>query len=427
MDSDTFAVLESTARHIFEEDLPLDPDECHMLGIDFDALSSLVNQMSVRALKAARGQDPLLIQAILSRISLSSSNTHLGKEHNVLSQSDESSKTEESNREYQGSYATEPSCSCASIAHRFRINGYKMARLVLEAKYGKNALTVQQLLTENPVLFEEDKVLHGELLRCMSYDRFNSHPCEQLKECVGHEYEEYLIERLTQQNMCFETEAELRSRGKPRTPDILFRVPMAVSRNSVHKISGNLLATDSVTLQTGIGAASMTRTLPVSSATAWDDSDPSDAYTSRLVADGATSASSPARGASHNHGTQSQAPHTSNISLKLLPPDSEPTPFAATAENLAVVNWIDSKALFADQETFAEHFEQLRGYINRYGRGLVIYWHGYHAQITQSDLFLSTNGMVLLADTFPREWISPSDKEAPTMSSTYADSPLSSL
>ncbi|CAM9556872.1 unnamed protein product [Phaeothamnion confervicola] len=40
-----------------------------------------------------------------------------------------------------------------------------------------------------------------------------------------------------------------------------------------------------------------------------------------------------------------------------------------------VVNWIDSKAMFGDPETFRrDHFAQLVSYVNRYGPGMVIYW-----------------------------------------------------
>jgi hypothetical protein len=48
----------------------------------------------------------------------------------------------------------------------------------------------------------------------------------------------------------------------------------------------------------------------------------------------------------------------------------------------------------------------------------------FHAH-ARSDLFCSTDGMILLADTFPREWLSPlKDTAAPTTPTTSADAAL---
>jgi hypothetical protein len=38
-----------------------------------------------------------------------------------------------------------------------------------------------------------------------------------------------------------------------------------------------------------------------------------------------------------------------------------------------VINWIDSKGMFADEETFEENHEQLKSYVNRYGAEHVVY------------------------------------------------------
>lgn len=48
------------------------------------------------------------------------------------------------------------------------------------------------------------------------------------KNCTGKEFESYLETRLRALNVCFETEAELRLSGKPKTPDILLSIPMFV-------------------------------------------------------------------------------------------------------------------------------------------------------------------------------------------------------
>ena len=42
-----------------------------------------------------------------------------------------------------------------------------------------------------------------------------------------------------------------------------------------------------------------------------------------------------------------------------------------------IVNWIDSKASFSDPLVHVEKgVEQFQGYVNRFGPGMVIYWHG---------------------------------------------------
>jgi hypothetical protein len=128
-----------------------------------------------------------------------------------------------------------------------------------------------------------------------------------MRECLGNEYEEILVQRLTDMKLCFETEAQQRRRGKPKTPDILFFIPMAV-----------------------------------------------------------VTASSP-----------------------------EPV----------VIHWIDSKAMYADETTFRENIEQLKGYNNRYGRGMVIYWYGFVETILMSSDVVDNS--IVVTDSIPTKWFSP--------------------
>ena len=151
----------------------------------------------------------------------------------------------------------------------------------------------------------DEGIIRQELLRCISEDPFNSYQNDVLKQFIGKEYEELLIEMLTDRKMCFETEEELRNKGKPKTPDIVFLIPMIV--NIQHE----------------------------------------------------------------EH----------------------------------VVNWIDSKAMFADVETYLDSLDQFNGYCNRYGKGLVIYWFGHVEGI-------ATSSDIRIVDGFPDCWTFPTGEAA---------------
>ena len=180
-------------------------------------------------------------------------------------------------------------------------SSYKFAKLYLEKFY---KITAVSSFIQHPDLIDND-VIRRELLRCISDDPFNSYQNDVMKQFIGKEYEELLIEKLTERKMCFETEEELRNKGKPKTPDIVFLIPMIVNIQLV------------------------------------------------------------------DH----------------------------------VVNWIDSKAMFADEETFADSIDQFNGYCNRYGKGLVIYWFGHVEGIrTSSD--------ICVVDGFPESWTFPTGEPA---------------
>ena len=55
-----------------------------------------------------------------------------------------------------------------------------------------------------------------------------------------------------------------------------------------------------------------------------------------------------------------------------------------TLDDGTIVNWIESKALFADMDTHTQYVnEQLGAYIQRWGRGAVIYWNGFVEEIEE--------------------------------------------
>lgn len=67
------------------------------------------------------------------------------------------------------------------------------------------------------------------------------------------------------------------------------------------------------------------------------------------------------------------------------------------AVNGKVINWIESKALFGDEESHEGYLkDQFWSYWNRFGPGLVIYWFGYIKQLNRN-----CEAGIILADSFP--------------------------
>jgi len=64
-----------------------------------------------------------------------------------------------------------------------------------------------------------------------------------------------------------------------------------------------------------------------------------------------------------------------------------------------VINWIESKATFGDEETHQTYLdEQLLSYWNRYGPGLVIYWLGFMDTLT-----VRTTPGIMIRDNLPSD------------------------
>ena len=184
-----------------------------------------------------------------------------------------------------------------------------------------------------------------DILRMISEDPICSVELDIIRECIGREYEELLVKLLNDKNMCFETESQLRSRGKPKTPDILFLIPMGLKAEIFDAIH-----TTNTTNQL----------------------DNIDDYSI----------------------DNSTALNNSNVDNN--------------NNNYYVINWIDSKAMFADIITFQDNLDQFKTYNNRYGRGLVIYWHGLSQDIYDS----LTDDMIIVRDRFPDHWIFPTGEIA---------------
>lgn len=239
----------------------------------FDALISLRNQLVVRKLK----KESYLIDRMMNDIKI-----------RVLTNNE----------------------SLQSIAHGLQFSSYKLAKSFLEL-YLNRQITIS-LFMENPSMISDPR-LREDILNCISEDPVCSLESTLIAECYGREYENVLVAHLKRLHLCFETEQELRSKGRSKTPDALFLIPMATSTDS--------------------------------------------------------------------SGTE-----------------------------LSVVNWIDSKAMFADDETFLENLAQFKAYNNRYGKGLVIYWFGFAESVL--DIVRREDLGLAVASRFPDQWIFPTGEVA---------------
>lgn len=311
------------------------------LGVDYDSLISCYSQLFVRNLKLSiRRLNTTVISSIIARVD---------KGESLL-----------------------------SIASEYSIGTFKMAKIYIENAIDKS-LTMSAIVS-NPSVIVNERV-RADVLKMIEIDPLSSPEVDLVKECLGKEYEELLINLLTERKMCFETEAILRSKGKPKTPDILFLIPMAIKKttnpycNSSEDYGANGNNSGSNGL---VGNYSTNRNTSLSGNSDTTSNENNDLLNSSNLNDSFSSA------------------NNSQI-------EENDYQLADT-----VINWIDSKALFADAITFKENLEQFRAYNNRYGRGLVIYWHGF-----SSDVFdLLSDDMIVVRDTFPDLWVFPTGEVA---------------
>ena len=87
--------------------------------------------------------------------------------------------------------------------------------------------------------------------------------------------------------------------------------------------------------------------------------------------------------------------HDQNISkIIIILFDFLDIPFAYKGH---VINWIESKALFGDEEHHSNYLkDQLWSYWNRFGPGLVIYWFGFIEELDKNR-----DKGILVSDHFP--------------------------
>lgn len=314
----SLALYESLRGHVescIRNHLPVTVDDAFKLEVPFDSLSSLYSQISLRS-------------------------GHQSSHHGDFIREESFRRIEEGQESF------------TNLARQHSKGTYTLAKNFLEYKFGKDFKVATFL--ENPSLVQS-KPVRCDLLRMIADDFNNSIEANLIKESTGKDYEELLIEMLNLRRMCFETEEESRAKGKPKTPDILFLVPMATAKSRY---------------------------------------DPTDFFSAQQAHSLASSVGE-------------VFPNPPNLGLKRSP-TKRSVSIQFQPDDYLVINWIDSKAMFADKKTFQDHLIQLESYRNRYGRGMVIYWHG----VVEDVYSMLTDDMIVVRDSFPDEWIFPTGEPA---------------
>lgn len=256
--------------------------------------------------------------------------------------------------------------SIFSLVQEFQVSGYRMSKIYLERTLGNNVKMADFL--KHPLIVQDPKI-RSDLLLSISIDKFCSPVIDNFKEISGHFYEELLQQLLKAKHMSFETEEDLKRKGRSRTPDIYFTIPMATLCNKREK---QMMAKK--------------HKQPFSS--------PESPVARKQ-------ALSPAKQLFSNDSTLTI--------LDTVTKDSQEYNPTAESEYL-IVNWIDSKAMFADRETFADQLDQFQSYYHRLGRGMVIYWHGFTEDLYDDPLLNCSH--VIIRDSFPEDWIFPTGEMA---------------
>lgn len=258
--------------------------------------------------------------------------------------------------------------SLVALANEFHFGSLKFAKLYMEA-IGQGNVPLSTIMTEPEYI--KDTRIRSELLQLLEMDPVCSHELELLKECLGREYEEMLINLLNEKKMCFETEAQLRSRGKPKTPDVLFLIPMA-TRKTPLDVGDHIIK-------------------------------PLMATTSQYAAESSHTFTQDAKHeVSGRQDSKSAYGNNSDGGVGA----------GASAGGKVVINWIDSKAMFADVTTLRENLPQFRAYNNRYGRGMVIYWHGFVEDVCAELRAELGDDMIIVRDSLPEDWVFPTGEPA---------------
>jgi hypothetical protein len=291
------------------------------------------------------------------------------------------------------------------------LSPYNLANLYLKMKFPTDSkMSIAKFLSQAESIMPES-IPRRNLFYLIGHDLLNAPDIDLMKDLVGKEYEVMLEKLLKKRYMEFETEEDSRRKGRQKTPDILFTIPMAVRlppmyhsasqrerRNqsqyyhddsfnhaNIHELSDRRRTnrSESFDLYYHLGN-NFPSEENLSHASSNQTQGESESSSNNLIL------STPAKVMdSMNPLDESQSCHGSYL----------------------IVNWIDSKALFADLNTFEENIAQFRTYTNRFGRGMVIYWQGFCEDILNHAV-LSMNDDILVCDRFPDDWLFPTGEPA---------------
>ena len=266
-----FELMKSYALSLSYDTCEL-PDQC---PFKYDSLISLRNQLVVRKLKVeSRKVDNLMRSKFIAYAT--SSNPKYYK-------------------------------SLLQISIELSCSSYKLAKSFLEQYFPQKPVSISTFLEDPVAVIPLNHQLRQDLIDCISLDPVCSLEANLIAECYGREYEELLISSLNKIHLCFETEADLRLKGKSKTPDILFLIPMA------------FLPLPNTCVST---AYNYTKT----------QNNPNNSTTTTTM-------------------TTAAAVSSSTSDSVLMEPH--------------IINWIDSKAIFADEDTVKDHLSQFKAYFNR--------------------------------------------------------------
>jgi hypothetical protein len=259
---------------------------------------------------------------------------------------------------------------------------YRLAKFYIEERFSELNYKITDFLMDPSIIPEVS--LRNELLTMISRDLTDAPSISVLKESMGKEYEQLLVRLLDEYHFVYETEAEMRKKGKPKTPDIWFTIPMAtiiLSKYETRQRSNSVSEREEDFVDEFLSSSSMNHFMV---------DDFQEGY--GIEHEGFNSIS---------NGLESNDKESER--------DNERNQDSDDGDNYVIINWIDSKAMFADLETFKEHYSQLHGYYLRYGPGMVIYWHGLVDEIYSSDLY---DGNIIVRDSFPEKWLFPNGAPA---------------
>lgn len=297
------------------------------LGIEYDTLTSIFSQLQVRSIRLLIKQfDNKTMKNIIKRI-----NT----DDELIS----------------------------NIAREFHFSPYKLAKMYIDNVYNKT-ITISNVI-KDPLLIESERIRNDILKKCCTMDSMVTWDIDVSKHVIGHEYEEYLINMLNSYNLCFETEEDLRNKGKAKTPDILFLIPMGIKlpkSKLLHTMNVSGEISDSIASDDNNSTAYMN-----SERDSGENQNVNKKLFDDLDEEGVFTKPASKSCSYQPQSTMSQVGDDCN----------------SENDDYVIINWIDSKALFADEVSLQENLDQLQGYVNRYGRGLVIYWHGYVDSIVE--------------------------------------------